>query len=115
MNSTDIFKQCVINSLITSEDLQYEIKMFLFYDINTAEAIRNKRGLINQLKLGLNYMPAINGHWGLSYRYEIQLQAINCICCGQFLSANNYNAGDLPENMICHCDEEYLYEIMSYI
>jgi hypothetical protein len=114
MNSTDIFKQLTINSLINSRELQEEVKSFIFYDRKEKETRDKKRGLINQLNLGLNYYPAIDGHWALSYRYERQLQAVNCICCGQFHVANREDSSTLPESMICYCDPLYIEEIIDY-
>jgi hypothetical protein len=116
MSSNDIFKQLAINSLINSKDLQEEVKSFIFYDRKEAEAKRNKQGLINQLKLGLRYYPDNQGgHWALNFRYERQLQAINCICCGQYHIANNQDFTTLPARLLCNCDENYVEEIMQYI
>ena len=118
INSTDIFKQLVINYLINSEDLQNEIKSFLFYDIKYAETKRNKRFLINQFNIGINYKQNIRNIWSswtLTYRYEIILQAVNCNCCGQFHIANGKDINEIPDSMICNCNFEYIHELMKYI
>lgn len=114
MNSIDVFKQLIVNYLMNSKDLQEEVKSYIFYDKKEFESRHNKRGLINQFKLGLNYFPSIKGHWALCYRYERQLQAVNCEFCGQFHIANNQDSTTLPENMICNCHEEYVEEIINY-
>ena len=113
INSIDIYKQCAINSLFNSTDLQEMVKQFVFYNKTEAEARRNKNGLINQLKLGINYRGY--GHWALSFRYEVQLQAVNCSCCGQYHVANHQDYTTLNPSLICYCDEEYAEEIMSYV
>jgi|LauGreDrversion4_2_1035121.scaffolds.fasta_scaffold10798_5 hypothetical protein len=108
MNSLVIYKQLVINSIALPMDLINEVKNYLFYDKLSAESRNKKRGLINQLKLGLWYMPDFTqGHWGLSYRYEVQLQAINCPSCGQFVYAG-YIA--LIPSTACNCGQNHFGE-----
>ena len=115
INSNDLFKQLAINSLLNSTDLQEQVKQFVFYDRTEAEARRNKKGLINQLKLGLRYLPAINyQNWLIGFRYEVQLQAVNCPCCGQYIIANNEDFTTLGDSIVCKCDDEYVDEIMTY-
>lgn len=122
VNSTDIFKQLVINSFMLPDVLHEEVKSYIFYDRLEVQTRHNKKCLNNQLNLGLNYRPAnygywglYVGHWALSYRYERQLQAVNCICCGQFYIANREDRNGLPVNLICNCDEDYVEEIMTYV
>lgn len=108
MNSLVTHKQLVINSIALPIDLINAIKDFLFYDRLSAESRHKKRGLINQFKLGLWYEPGFkDGHWALAFRYEAQLQAINCVCCGQ------YQIGG--QALVCNCDENYVEEIMEQI
>jgi hypothetical protein len=116
MNSNDIFKQLAINAVLNASDLQLKVKEFVFYDRVEAYARQKKRGLINMLKLGLSYyLDNFNeGHWGLSYRYERQLQAVNCPCCGNFHLANNQDASTLNPALTCQCDDDYVEEIINY-
>jgi hypothetical protein len=119
MTNDDIFKQLTINSFMIPTVLQELVKGFVFYDKVEAEARRNKTGLNNQLKLGLTYfgddVDFHHGHWGLSYRYERQLQAVNCPCCGNFHLANNQDFTTLNPSITCHCDDEYVDEIMNQV
>jgi hypothetical protein len=113
MNSLVIHKQLIINSMALPLDLINEIKDFLFYDKFSAESRQKKRGLVNQFKLGLWYQPDFKqGHWALAFRYETQIQAINCVCCGQFIVAN---ADPPPLPIACNCDEEYAEEIINQV
>ena len=112
MNSLVIYKQLIINSINLPLEILNEIKDYLFYDRLTAESRHKKRGLINQLRLGLWYQPDFEeGHWALAFRYECQLQSINCVCCGQFRIGNQL----LPQIMNCNCDEEYVEEITEQV
>ncbi len=118
VNPTDVFKQLVINSLVDSQDLQNEIKSFLFYDKKRAQSIRNKRGINNHFKFGLYYLNDGGltwSSWSLTYRYETQLHAINCNCCGQFIIANGLDRNDMPFSLTCKCNYEYVDEIMLYV
>lgn len=108
MNSLVIHKQLVINSIALPMDLINAIKDFLFYDRLSAESRHKKRGLINELKLGLWYMPDFTqGHWALSYRYERQMQAVNCVPCGQFVYAGRIA---LPLLSQCNCVQNHFGE-----
>ena len=108
MSSLVIHKQLVINSIALPMDLINEIKDYLFYDRLSAESRNKKRGLINQLKLGLCYIPDFRGgHWGLSYRYERQMQAVNCPSCGQFLYAGGIA---LIPSTVCNCGQNHFGE-----
>jgi hypothetical protein len=106
-------KQFVINSIKLPKDILNEIKDYLFYDFLSSKYRNQKRGLINQFKFGLWYFVDYYGHWGLSYRYERHLHAINCVCCGQYKMCLN---GEVPPpKMECNCDEEYVEEIMEQV
>lgn len=102
---SDIYKQLVINSLCLPEDIQECIKTFVFYHESQVKAIRNKKGLINSFKKGLNYdhyMDAYgNSYWTLSFRYERMLTSVNCACCGSF----KYTY--LPKNITCSCGQNH--------
>ena len=127
MTNEDIFKQLTINSFVIPTELQEQVKQFVFYDKVEAEARRNKRGLNNQLRLGLTYVSIQlsypHGHWGISYRYEwgisyryeLQLQGINCPCCGNFRIANNEDITTMTPSIACHCEYEYVTEIVNQV
>lgn len=110
-----IHKQLIINSMALPIEMINEVKEYLFYDKCSAESRNKKSGIINQFKLGLWYDPDFqNGHWSLAYRYERQLQAVNCPCCGQFVNGVHYGP-PVPPTMACQCDEEYVEEIMEQV
>ena len=111
MNSLIIYKQLIINSIELPLELLNEVKNYLFYDKISAESKNKKRRLINQFKRWLWYQPDFeDGHWALCYRYEIQMQGINCRCCGQFKE----DFSNQP-SMTCFCDQEYVEEIMEQV
>lgn len=114
MDSLVIQKQLIINSMALPIELIHEVKDYLFYDKLSTESRNKKRGLINQFKLGLWYQPDFEqGHWALAFRYERQMQAINCVCCGQFVGINSDQ--EFPVTMACYCDEHYVEEIMEQV
>jgi hypothetical protein len=104
----DIFKFLIIDSLILPSELQEYIKSFVFYHEKQVLAIRNKKGLINSFKKGLNYDNYIgaygNLHWTLSFRYEIMLSSVNCSFCGNFKSILS------KKNISCSCVSNSAHE-----
>ena len=116
MNSTDVFKQLAINSLLISHELQEQVKQYVFYDKVESETRRKKGEVVSRIKSGLDYSSnPFNGHWGISDDFsDVQLQAVNCSCCGQFHLANGEDASTLHPAIICQCDDDYVTEILSY-
>lgn len=106
----DVVKQLIVNRLLDSSDLQNIVKSFIFYDIETAKTRRKKRGLINNLKLGLSYNNVYTAYWTLSYRYEIAINSANCVCCG-----NYYSNADTNQTITCVCDADYVDTMLNYI
>lgn len=91
-----IVKQLLLNSMELPMDMINEIKSFLFYDRITANARKERRGLINDFRRGLTHMEISPEKWGLAFRYERYLVAVNCARCGQYREKKN-------PSLQCHC------------
>jgi hypothetical protein len=104
------------------------IKSFLFYDIKTYEIIQNTK--LNKKKMiyiidnmvlsrannfdNYPYYSNNDEHWGFgaSLDEKIELQAINCYYCGNYiLHSGDYTL--FSDNIYCKCSIED--EILSYI
>lgn len=88
-----IKKQAIINHLSVPTEIQDYIKGFIFFDKVASEAKRNKQRLLSNLKNSMFYVYDYDGHWAFSAEPQIQLQAINCRHCGEFIIANSLERG----------------------
>ena len=100
MNTNDIDgmnmsikKQCIMNQLSVPPEIQNYIKDFVFMDTVTSNTKKQKKQLLNKLNTSLFYLNLDlhnfqDGHWALAAD-NIQLQAVNCLECGEFIFANS--------------------------
>lgn len=90
------------------------IKSFAFHEVNTHPyykiVIKNKVNISDKIERFV-YIPGIySGHWALAFvsseyppKY-IQLQAVNCINCGEYNTFNSYaRVGRLFHINACTC------------
>jgi hypothetical protein len=125
MTSSDslIQKQLIVRSLFDSKkciDLRNDIYEYLFLDHIQVSARKNKKNLIE----GMNrYLERIEDHdndphWAITYRYDVQLQATQCLQCGGFeLIGGITNFTKLSHRVLCSCPGyiEWYEEIMAYL
>lgn len=88
-----IKKQCIMNQISVPTEIQNYIKDFVFMDTVMSNTKKHKKQLLNNLKTTLIYLNLDLhnlhiGHWALTAD-NIQLQAINCLDCGEFIFANS--------------------------
>ena len=118
----------VIQLHINRINLPYElldiIKSYLFYDIKTYNIIQNSKtqkrimnNLINSAQMSRanhfgnhpNYTDDEEG-WVFGFGSEhpteyIQLQAINCYYCGNYIQHTHYYELNYPKRIYCSCPE----------
>ena len=86
----NIEKKLIINQFSLPTEMQDYIKDFVFIDPITSETKKQKKILSESLKTRMIYLEAepFTGHWATTIE-TIQLQAVNCIECGNFIFANS--------------------------
>jgi len=99
-NNNDIIKKCIINHLPIPTEIQYCIKDFVFNDPVTSKSKKQKKLLSDSLKRNLIYLEPepFTGHWATIFE-RTQLQAVNCMLCGDFIFANSY----IGTGLQCRC------------
>ena len=102
MNSSSIAKQIIVNQLPVPTEINDYIKGFIFYDKVSSQTRRNKKILTDTLTDYLVYLEDTTdeGHWALTVWGESQLQAINCMHCGEYVFAG---VMILPTSVMCTC------------
>ena len=104
-----IQKQLLVKGLFDNKkciDLRNDIYEYLFLDHIQVSARKNKKNLIE----GMNrYLERIEDHdndphWAITYRYDVQLQATQCLQCGGFeLIGGITNFTKLSHRVLCSC------------
>jgi hypothetical protein len=100
MNKISMNKQMIINRLPVPTEIHDSIKEFLFYDELSSKSRRTKKFINDLLYCNLDYLNRNNGHWGVIVYGYIQLQAINCATCGEYIFAGSTI---LPDRARCFC------------
>lgn len=119
MNTITV-KQLLINKLLTSSDLQEEVKSYIFLDITYVNTRNIKNKLILGLNLKLDYWQSPLGeeHWALCYGFEVQFQCESCLDCGGYTFIGNQIVyTNIAPRALCCCPgfQEYYQNNISVI
>ena len=115
-------KQLLVKSLLDERrctDLRNDIYEYLFLDHIQVSARKNKKNLIEGMNRYLERIEDYDNdpHWAISYRYDVQLQAIQCLQCGGFEFIGGIVFVNVAHRALCSCPgfREYYEEQLAII
>lgn len=102
-------KKMIINRIFKSEDLSNIVKDYLFISLQEKKVRELKVNIcytINKAYVCTRRMEDVSGRWAFceSMYYMPQFQALNCICCGDYINTRSIDTDEhCPDNIRCGC------------
>ena len=126
MNPTTVTKCLVIQASSMLPELQDIVKSYAFYDTSSDKFLHRQkfRPTLQRIEQANSRKNGFGGfceddapieHWSYETLNEnIQLQAVSCHICGEYVASNtlhnnNYHLDDISRQL-CYCSHRYMLE-----